>query len=344
MKHVFLGALCVIATASCHHAMPPASASSAARPTLGSIERLDSALDTLIAPETKIEKLAEGFKWSEGPFWSAADGGGLLFADVPRNRIMRWTEARGITTWLEPSGYTGTAPRGGEPGSNGMLLDPEGRAILCQHGDRRIARLEKDGTFTTLADRFEGKRFNSPNDITRRSNGDLYFTDPPYGLVGHENDPGKELPTSGVFRVTPAGEVTRLFDDLRYPNGIALSPDERTLYVSDSDPERAIWMAFDVKDDGGVTNGRVFFDATPMVKAGRKGLPDGMKVDARGNLFASGPGGILVLSPAGKHLGTLVTGEPTSNCAWGDDGGTLYMTANDKLTRIRTLTRGIAGR
>jgi len=264
---------------------------------------------------------------------------------VPSNVIWRWHETEGAREFLRPSGYTGSVPRGGEPGSNGLAVDGAGRLYMCQHGDRRIARLAPDGkSFETIADRFEGKRFNSPNDLVVRANGDVYFSDPIYGLVGHEKDPAREIPWSGVYRARAGGGVDVLDKTLTYPNGLAFSPDGKTLYVSVSDPARAIWMAYDVDASGGVANGRVFFDATSFVKAGKKGLPDGMKIDVDGNIFATGPGGVFVFSPAGKHLGTIVTGEPTANCAFGDDGGTLYMTANDKLTRIRLKTRGAVGK
>jgi gluconolactonase len=212
--------------------------------------------------------------------------------------------------------------------------------VLCQHGDRRVARLEKNGTFTTLADRYQGKRFNSPNDLVFKSNGDLYFTDPPYGLEGNLKDPRKELPFQGVYRVTPEGEVTLLTDEIAFPNGIAFSPDERTLYIAVSDPSRPVVRAYDVRPDGTIANGRVFFDAAPLRAPDRRGLPDGLKVDLRGNLFTTGPGGVLVISPEGKHLGTILTGQATANCAWGDDGTTLYVTADMFFCRIKTLTKG----
>ena len=326
----------------CQHAalMPPPSPPPQ-RPLVGGVERLDAALDALVDATAQVEVLAQGYKWSEGPVWT---GGALLFSDVPNNVVWRWTDA-GVTQFLRPSGYTGSVPRGGEPGSNGLAVDGAGRLHLCQHGDRRIARLDPaTKAFVTVADRFEGKRFNSPNDLVVRPNGDVYFTDPIYGLEGHAKDPAREIPWSGVYRSTAEGTVTVLDKELTYPNGLAFSPDGHTLYVAQSDPERAIWMAYDVTMDGGVANRRVFFDATAMVKAGKKGLPDGLKIDEAGNLFATGPGGVLVFSPAGKHLGTIVTGEPTANCAFGDDGSSLYMTANDKLTRIRLRTRGAVGK
>jgi len=197
----------------------------------------------------------------------------------------------------------------------------------------------KSGEKTTLADRYQGKRFNSPNDLVYHSNGDLYFTDPPYGLEGKNQDPKKELPFNGVYRLKPSGELTLLTDKLTFPNGLAFSPDEKILYVAVSDPDRAIWMAYNVKTDGTIDEGRVFFDATKLVK-GHKGLPDGMKVDQRGNLFATGPGGVFIFSPEGKHLGTINTGEATANCNWGNDGSILYITADMYLCRVATRTRG----
>lgn len=306
--------------------------------TVGSIERLDPAIEALIPPGAVIEVLAEGFDWSEGPVW-IDDGEYVLFSDVPANRIYRWKEGEGSSVWLEPSGYTGDAPRGGEPGSNGLLLDPEGRLVLCQHGDRRVARLDAPLTapepiFTTLADRYEGERFSSPNDAVFGSDGALFFTDPPYGLPEGPGDPSQEIPFSGVYRLGIDGRVTLLTAELSRPNGIALSPDERTLYVANSDPERAIWMAYDLLPSGTIENGRVLFDATDRV-ASRRGLPDGLEVDEAGNLFATGPGGVLVLSPDGRHLGTIRTTRATANVAFDGDRTALYMTADDYLLRVR---------
>lgn len=307
--------------------------------TLGVIERLDPALDALVPPDAVMEKLAEGFDWSEGPVWRPADGS-LLFSDVPRNTVYQWKAGEDIHVFLKPSGFSGQVQPGQkEPGSNGLTLDAEGRLVLCQHGDRQIARLEPDRSLTPLASQFEGKRFNSPNDLVYHSNGDLYFTDPPYGLPKLNQDPAKELPFNGVYRLAKDGSLTLLTRELSFPNGLAFSPDEKTLYVANSDPLRSIWMAYEVKPDGTLGPGRVFFDATPL-RPGRKGLPDGMKVDARGNLFATGPGGVLIFSPEGKHLGTLQTGQATANCAWGEDGSTLYLTADMFLCRVRTATRG----
>jgi gluconolactonase len=287
-----------------------------------------------------VEVLAGGFDWSEGPVWVKA-GGHLLFSDIPKNMIWKWSEKEGLKEFLRPSGYTGMEKfTGKEPGSNGLALDPKGNLILCQHGDRRVGRLEKDGKFTTLADKFDGKRLNSPNDLVFKSNGDLYFTDPPYGLPGIMSDPKKELPFQGVYRLKPNGELTLLTKEMTRPNGIGLSPDEKTLYVANSDPELAIWKAFPVKDDGTLGEGKVLFDATEWVKMKKPGLPDGLKVDAKGNIFATGPGGVLVLTPAGTLLGVIATGVPTANCGFGDDGSTLYVTADKNLVRVKTKTKG----
>jgi gluconolactonase len=315
--------------------------------TLGKIERLDPAFDDLIGSDAKLEILAEGHDWTEGPVWVPRDGGFLLFSDIPKNRVYKWQEGKGESVFLEPSGGTGRdAPLLKEPGSNGLLIDPDGRLVLMEHGDRRVARLDRwDGKEkTTLAHQFMGKRLNSPNDGVFKSNGDLYFTDPPYGRAlrrrGSEEFPDRDLDFCGVYRLSKDGNLTLLTKELSRPNGIAFSPDEKTLYVANSDGAKPIWMAFPVKSDGTLDTGRVFFDAKKVDAKGRPGGPDGMKVDAKGNLFATGPGGVLVLSPDGKHLGTIVTGVPTANCAWGDDGSVLYVTADKALTRIKTKTKG----
>ncbi|HVG38594.1 MAG TPA: SMP-30/gluconolactonase/LRE family protein, partial [Pyrinomonadaceae bacterium] len=266
------------------------------------IIRIDPRFDKLVPRDAKMEKLGEGFNWTEGPVWDRRKNY-LLFSDIPSNSIFKWEEGKGISLFLKPSGYTGSAPfEGREPGSNGLTFDANGRLVLCEHGDRRVARLEEDGKKTTLADRYEGKRLNSPNDLVYKSNGDLYFTDPPYGLPKNFTDPRKELDFYGVYRLAKDGKLTLLTKELSAPNGLAFSPDEKTLYVANSDPQRAIWMAYDVKDDGTIANGRVFFDATAWAKT-KKGLPDGMKVDKAGHLFATGPGGVHVFAPDGTHLG-----------------------------------------
>jgi gluconolactonase len=310
---------------------------------LGTIERLDPRLDAIIPKDAVVERLADGFDWSEGPVWFPEDGGYLLFSDVPRNTVYRWREGEtSASEFLKPSGFTGPKPRGGEPGSNGLVRDRDGRLILMQHGDRRVARLKPGGGFETIADRYDGRRFNSPNDGCLKSDGSLYFTDPPYGLEKGVDDPARELDFQGVYRVAPDGKVTLLTKELSRPNGIAFSPDESTLYVANSDPERAIWMAYPVRIDGTLGDGRVFADVTRSVnQPGKKGLPDGMKVDRAGHLFATGPGGVLIFDADGTHLGTLATGEATANCGFGgDDRSTLYITADMFLARVRTSTRG----
>jgi gluconolactonase len=308
------------------------------RRTIGRIERQDPRLDALVPRDAVIEVLAEGFRWSEGPVWDRA-AGRLLFSDVPNNVVHAWSEKGGLSSFLKPSGYTGPEGGGGrEPGANGLAFDAKGRLVLCQHGDRRISRLEH-GRFVTLVDRFEGKRFNSPNDLVLGADGSIYFTDPPYGLTKTFDDPGREIGWNGVYRLAPDGRVSVLAKDLRAPNGIGLSPDGGTLYVGQSDPDRPVVMAYDLAKDGTVSNGRVFFDTTPLRKNGPGG-PDGLKVDRDGNVFTTGPGGVVVVSPKGEYLGTIVTGIPTANLAFGDDGSTLYLTANDRLCRVRTTTKG----
>lgn len=308
-------------------------------PTMGKIERLDPRLDALIPKDARLEKLADGFAWSEGPVW-IKEGSYLLFSDIPNNRIVKWKEGEGISDFMKPAGYTGSRSRGGEPGTNGLLLDPQGRLVCCEHGDRRVSRVEKDGKKTTLADRFDGKRLNSPNDACYKSNGDLYFTDPPYGLEKNWDDPAREQDFCGVYRLSKDGKVTLLTKEMTRPNGICFSPDEKTLYVANSDPRKAIWMAFPVKADGTIGEGKVFFDATRWVEQRKKGLPDGLKVDQKGNLFATGPGGVCIFAPDGTHLGTIDTGVPTANCGWGNDGTVLYVTADKSLCRIKTSTKG----
>lgn len=315
-------------------------ASSPSFPTAGQIEKLDEKLEQFVAPGTLPQIIAEGFDWSEGPLW-VAEQDMLLFSDIPPNSIYSWTEKEGKKLYLKPSGYTGEKDRAGEPGSNGLLLDTKGQLILCQHGDRRLARMDApinapSPSFITLTDTYEGKRFNSPNDATFNSKGELFFTDPPYGLEGRMEDPTKEIPFQGVYKLGLDGKTILLTDEMTRPNGIALSPDEKTLYVANSDPQKAIWMAFDLTEEG-VENGRVLFDATSMVGEQRKGLPDGLKVHKSGTLFATGPGGVFLISPRGQHLGTIMTGQATSNCAFNDDQSQLFMTADMYVMRIDLL-------
>ena len=301
-------------------------------------DRLDPAFDKLIPASAVIEKCAEGFNWSEGPTWFQ---NAIVFSDVPENIIHRWTPgAKAATIFMKPSGLLNPAEGFREQGSNGLGTDAGGRLLICQHGERRVARVEKDGTQTSLADKFEGKRFNSPNDLAVRNNGDIYFTDPPYGLDKLNDSPLKEMPFNGVFRIFKNGSVAAVIRDLTFPNGIAFSPDEKILYIAVSDSMHTNVMAYEVLDDGSVTNGREFFNAEAVKKPGLKGGCDGMKVDRDGNIFTTGPGGVLVISPAGKLLGTILTGQQTGNCAWGDDGSTLYICADMYLCRVKTATKG----
>ena len=317
-------------------------------PTVGSIERLDPRFDALVPPGAVIETLAMGFAWSEGPVWVASDKGGLpagclLFSDIPNNRVHRWQPSKGLDIFMEPAGFTGPAEYGRERGSNGLTLDAAGRLVLCEHGDRRVSRLEPGGGKKTLVDAYQGKRLNSPNDLAIHSSGTIYFTDPPYGLPQGCDDPRRELDFCGVYRLAADGTLTLECDTMTRPNGIAFSPDEKTLYVSQSDPAAPIWRAFAVAANGtladGAAGGRVFFDASDLSKT-RRGLPDGLKVDTAGNVFATGPGGVLVFAPDGTHLGTLLTGQATANCAFGDDGKTLFITADSLLCRVRLATAG----
>ena len=307
-------------------------------PAIGEVIRFDNRINDVIDSDTKIELLASGFEWSEGPLW-IQDGGYLIFSDIPRNSVMKWKEGEGISIFMKPSGYTGIADYGREPGSNGLTLDLQGRIIFCEHGDRRVSRLEKDGGKKTLVDNYKGRRLNSPNDAAVKSNGDIYFTDPPYGLPKRYDDPRRELDFCGVYRLSSTGQLTLLTKEMTRPNGIAFSPDEKVLYVAQSDSKNPIIKAFPVKRDGTIGTGKVFYDYSSFY--GKfPGSPDGLKIDRNGNLFATGPGGVYVITPQGKLLGRIHTGKATANCAWGDDGSVLYMTADDSLCRINTKTKG----
>jgi gluconolactonase len=300
-----------------------------------SIVRLDPAFDALIPSDARIEKLAGGFTFTEGPLWRP--NGVLWFSDVIGNVTRQWSPDGTVIELLRPGGYDGNSlPPGGFIGPNGATAGPNGTVLLCQHGNRRIVSIAPDMTVTPVVDRFEGKRLNSPNDLVFRSDGSLYFTDPPYGLPKLDKDQAKELPFNGVFRLA-GGKLQLLIDDLTRPNGLAFSPDESTLYVANSDEHYRIWMRYDVGVDGTVRNGRVFANVSAEPEAG---LPDGLKIDSGGNLWATGPGGVWVFTPTGRHLGTIKPPEQPANCAWGDDGRTLYITAVTGLYRIRTSVAG----
>ena len=304
-------------------------------PTTGSIERLDPRLDAIVPQDAVIEVLSEGHEWVEGPVW-VPELQSILYSDIPNNAVYRWSEGEEASLWLQPAGFTGAIPREGESGSNGLALDAEGKLVLAQHGDRRLARMEAPWDapaprFETLVGEYEGKRFNSPNDVAPRANGALYFTDPPYGLQGGNEE--KELDFQGVYRLAASGSLTLLTDELSRPNGIAFSPDQSILYVANSDgANQPVVMAYDVESDGGISNGRVFFES----------WGDGMAVDQEGNVYVTGPGGgVLIINADGEHLGTLLAPPRTSNATFGEDGSTLFVTANTRLVRIRLNVKGV---
>ena len=306
--------------------------------------RNDPALDEIVPPGAKIEKLAGGFLFTEGPIWvprSEDTDGYLLFSDPNNDVIYRWTQDGQLSIFMTKSGYRGMdIGEYGQPGSNGLTLDKQGRLTINQHGNRRVVRLEKNGQITVLADRFEGKRLNSPNDLVYKSDGALYFTDPPFGLPKFFDDPRRELPYSGVFRVSPDGKSIQLLtNELNGPNGLIFSPDEKYFYVDNWDEKKKIIMRYEVKPDGTLSNGEIFFD---MTSAQGEDALDGMKIDQKGNLYVSGPGGLWIISPQGRHLGTIIAPEHPHNFAWGDDDGkTLYLCARTGLYRIRLMIAGI---
>jgi gluconolactonase len=314
------------ATLDFHKPAPPAGVAGV------QVTRLDAALDAIVPRNLVVEKLADGFQFLEGPVW-ARDGGYLLFSDPNANTIYAYTAEGHLSVFRAKSGYRGVdIGEYGQPGSNGLTLDREGRLTINEHGNRRITRLEKTGALTVLADRYEGRRLNSPNDLVYKSDGALYFTDPPFGLPQFHTDPRKDLPYSGVFRYAD-GQLHLLTTDLTGPNGIAFSPDERFLYVTNWDVKKKVVMRYDVTADGGLAGGRVFFDMTGA--PGEEAL-DGLKVDQRGNLYVSGPGGLWIISPEARHLGTIRMPELPANFAWGDeDGRTLYLAARTSLYRVR---------
>jgi gluconolactonase len=299
-------------------------------------------LGALIDPAAEIEALAGGFVWSEGPVW-VREGAYLLLSDVPANRMYRWSPTDGLCVFLDPSGHPDAdAPGFREPGSNGLIPGPPGTILVADHGNRAIARLElATKRKTLLATHYEGRRFNSPNDLVRAADGSILFTDPPYGLEGLDRSPLKEQPVNGVYRLRPGGEAELMIATMTFPNGLVLSPDERTLYVANSDPRRAVILAFALDERGEIVGERVFADMTALAASGLPGLPDGMAIDAGGTLFATGPGGVHILAPTGARLGRIDTGTAIANCAFGEDGRTLFLASHGILARVRTRTRGL---
>ena len=329
---------CIVATsvlsvllAGCASAPPPPPA----KPQIGSIVRLDPAFDALVLKDTQIEKVAGGFSFVEGPLWRP-DAHLLWFSDLVANKLRSVTPDGQAAVVIDQSGGPSTAPPGGYVGSNGLIADKDGAVLACQHTNRDIVRIDKDLKMTPVVQKFEGKRLNSPNDLVYKSDGALYFTDPPFGLAKQDDDPAKELKFNAVYRFAK-GKLTPIIKDLDKPNGLAFSPDEKTFYVANSGPKR-LWMAYDVAADGTVSKGRVFADVNAEKETD---VPDGMKVDVQGNIYASGPGGLWVFSADGKHLGTIKTPEPPSNCNWGDDGKTLYITAVTSVYRIKVAVAGV---
>ena len=304
---------------------------------IGEIEQLDSDMGLFVSKESKIEVLASGFSWAEGPVW-VPKLNGILFTDVPKNKAYLWTERQGLSVFLDPSGMTNHAPHSSNEGANGLVLDSNGALMLCQHGDRRVARLKNDWqldppSYETVIDHFEGKWLNSPNDIVFSKNGDLFFTDPPYGLDQQDDDILKELDFNGIFKWSKNEGIVLLNKTLSRPNGIAFSRDEKTVYIGNSDRENLIIAAFDYID-GAFKNKRVFFNSKNILRKG-PGSFDGLKVHSSGTIFATGPGGVLVISSEGKHLGTIRPGKATANCAFDDAEDYLYLTSTDVLARIK---------
>jgi gluconolactonase len=335
-RHACAGALAALMVAGCGGesagttpAAPPAAASIAPS-GIGKIERIDPAFDALVAPSAAIEKVAGGFKFTEGPLWRP--DGTLWFSDVPGNVVRSLTPDGKVTVLIENSGGAPNPAPEGFIGANGMAEAPDGSVWMVQHAARRIVRVGPDRTLTPVVSDFEGKRFNSPNDLVFAKDGALYFTDPPYGLAKQDDDPAKEITFNGVYRLAN-GRVQALVRDLNRPNGLAFSPDFKILYVNNSDAAKNLVMRYEVAADGTLANGRVLADLTSKVE----GLADGLKVDAKGNIYTTGPAGVWVLSPQGKHLGTIKTPEIPANCGWGDDGKTLYITATTGVYRVKTL-------
>lgn len=310
--------------------------------TVGQLTSYDPAFADVVDANAPIEKLTgDEFTWSEGPTWVRE--GYLLFNDPPENRMYRWSTPDGLSVFLEPSGYAGPPLEElREAGANGLFTEAGGSVLLADSGTRLVARLDPaDKTRTTVADRYEGKRFNSPNDVVARGDGTVFFTDPPYGLKDGDESPVKEQPVNGIYRIDADGSVHLVDDSLNRPNGIAFSPDGNTLYVANSDEERPIWMAYTLDEAGNAVDSRVFADASDLMGDGVHGLPDGLAVSSGGLIFATGPGGVIVMDADGKRLGRIETGSAIANCAFGEDGRTLYMTSHRFLARVQLKVVGL---
>ena len=304
------------------------------------IDYFSDEMSSIIDVSAEIEELGHGYTWSEGPTWDRARGV-LYFTDVPQNTAYRWREDTGVEVFLSPSGVAGLEGFR-EPGANGLWFAADGALVICNHGRRGVERMNLETQARDLlVDRYNDRLFNSPNDVVEGRDGSLFFTDPPYGLDGLDASPLKQQDANGVYHLSPDGALTRLVDDMTFPNGIALSPDERTLYVSQSDPDRPIIRAFNLSAEAKIESDRILFDAKPLMSDSAKGLPDGMAICSRGNLFATGPGGVFILAPDGRLLGQIRTGRATANCAFGEDGRTLFMTAHDRLLKVRTRSLGV---
>lgn len=339
------GTCVLVLLASCNIACAAAPAAVAHAPTkidAAKIDRWDPALDAVVPKDWKIEKLAEGFGWAEGPVW-VADGAYLLFTDVPGNKMWKWSEKGGLEKFLDPSGAADPDPAiWREAGANGLAPLEAGSILLADTGSRMIQKLDlRSKRKTPVAAAFDGKKLSSPNDVVRSKSGVLFFSDPPYGFVKGDDAAQKEIPFNGVYRVGTDGKVSVVEKELTRPNGVALSPDERTLYVTQSEPGKAIMMAYALDANGNVTGKKLFHDFTDLIGDANPGLPDGLTVATDGTLFVTGPGGVFVLSKDGKRLGRIGDGKATANCKFGDDGKTLYLTSHDMLARIRLNVTGV---
>lgn len=337
-RNVFYIALLLFIVVSCKNNPKADSAENSAIDPLMeqlTIETYDPMALTIIDPNATLEILAKGFWWSEGPLW-VDELQAVIFSDVPANKIFKWSERDSLVIYLESAGHSGEENKDSDKGPNGLMLDLENKLVICQHGDRRIARMDADlknphAQFITIAGTYEGKQFNSPNDLTMDRAGNIYFTDPPYGQPENKT---AEIGVNGVFKVSSDKEVSLLVDSLTWPNGIALSLDQRTLYVNQSDPNNPVLYRYEIAADGSLENGKILFDFLALAKSGQ-GLPDGLKIHKSGNIFATGPGGVHIISPEGKHLAAIKTGKATANCAFDTGQEYLYMTTTNLLIRVK---------